>query len=250
MRKVVFILPLIALLVLAITPARADWYPGDACKMHYPQLPDPFGWDIEIVTAQHEVADDWLCTETGPVSDVHFWYSVAQDLFTRIDWVTVKIYSDVPVGAGQLPYSTPGDMLWSQTFDSTQFSVIDPYGTGLQGFADPQQDPPAGWGLNDHQTFKQINIVDIINPFIQQEGTIYWLGLYVGWEGTQSPVGWKTSLDKFNDDAVFLDLGGSWAELIDPYTGLSLDMAFVITPEPTSLMLLTLGAMVLVRRMR
>ena len=56
-------------------PATADWMEGDDHKMHFPQLPDPNGWDIEIVSFQHEVADDWICSKTGPVNDIHFWTS-------------------------------------------------------------------------------------------------------------------------------------------------------------------------------
>jgi PEP-CTERM motif len=239
----------LAVALLAPSFAAADWFPGDGNKMHFPQLPDPNGWDIEIFTSQHEVADDWQCTQTGPVSDIHFWYSVAQDGGTQIGSVTATIYKDVPADTGPvpLPYSTPGDQVWSRTFDASQFTVIDPYGTGAQGFADPQQGLPAGWGQNDHQTFQQLNIVDIVDPFIQQEGTIYWLGLYVDWLGIQSPVGWKTSQDHFMDDAVFLN-NGRWEELIDPFTGQSLDMAFVITPEPATLTLLALGAVAVLRR--
>lgn len=232
-----------AVVMLTASVVRGDWRPGDSYKMHFPQLPDPQGWDIEFVTAQHEVADDWLCTETGPVSDIHFWYSVAQDAPTRIDTVTAIIYNDVPANSlpNPVPYSHPGEELWRRTFDASQAgSVL--YGTGTQGFADPQQSNFIGWGANDHHQFKQINIVDIQNPFEQQQGTIYWLGLYVNWTGTQSPAGWKTSLEHFQDDAVYRTLQGSWAELISP-AGVSLDMAFVITtiPEPATLLLLLFG---------
>lgn len=238
------LLVFVAAASLMASVVRGDWKPGDSFKMHFPQLPDPQGWDIEFVTAQHEVADDWLCTETGPVSDIHFWYSVAQDKPTQIGTVTAIIYKDVPVGGEPtpLPYSHPGQELWRRTFDASQFKVIDPFGTGTQGFADPQQSGSIGWQPNDHHLFKQINIVDIQNPFEQQQGTIYWLGLYVNWEGTQSPAGWKTSLEHFQDDAVYRTLQGTWAELISP-AGVSLDMAFVITtiPEPATVLLLLLG---------
>lgn len=235
---------IVIIVALAIaTSLRADWRPGDSYKMHFPQLPDPQGWDIEFVTPQHEVADDWLCTETGPVSDIHFWYSIAQDLPTQIDTVTAIIYKDVPANSAPnpVPFSHPGEELWRRTFDASQAgSVL--YGTGTQGFADPQQPNFIGWGANDHHQFKQINIVDIQAPFFQQQGTVYWLGLYVNWTGTQSPAGWKTSLEHFQDDAVYRTLQGSWTELISP-TGISLDMAFVITsvPEPTTLLLLLIG---------
>jgi len=35
-------------------PVRADWDPGDGHKMHFPQLPDPEGWDVRISNARRE----------------------------------------------------------------------------------------------------------------------------------------------------------------------------------------------------
>ena len=48
--------------------ALADWAPGDGHKMHFPQLPDPEGLDVNFTTPKF-LADDWLCTGTGPVED-------------------------------------------------------------------------------------------------------------------------------------------------------------------------------------
>ena len=67
--------------------------------------------------------------------------------------------------------------------------------------------------------------------------------------------GWKTSgSPQFMDDAVWGDdfAGGvtEWNELVDPQTGQSLDLAFVITPEPTSMALLGLGGLAVLRRRR
>lgn len=64
----------ILLCVLALAaPALADWEPGDGHKMHFPQLPDPDGWDVRASALC--MADDWLCTETGTVDDIHWWGS-------------------------------------------------------------------------------------------------------------------------------------------------------------------------------
>ena len=62
--------------------------------------------------------------------------------------------------------------------------------------------------------------------------------------------GWKTSWQHWNDDAVHAPTGGhdasgeDWQELWHPNTSfeeLSLDMAFVIVPEPVTIAVLALG---------
>ena len=54
------------------------------------------------------------------------------------------------------------------------------------------------------------------------------------------------------DDAVWADDPASsitgWQELIDPQTGESLDLAFVITPEPATLAILFPGGLTLLLR--
>jgi hypothetical protein len=87
----------------------------------------------------------------------------------------------------------------------------------------------------------------------------------------ENRFGWKTSRDHFNDDAVFIDLPDIWNLPVDtilppnapgtalpwnemrypithPFTGESIDLAFVITPEPASLALLSLGVLALMKR--
>ncbi|NBD38592.1 MAG: PEP-CTERM sorting domain-containing protein [Verrucomicrobia bacterium] len=108
----------------------------------------------------------------------------------------------------------------------------------------------------DHTRFFQYNIELVPDEmFVQEEATIYWLGIHaVSPEGHE--FGWKTSLEHFNDDAVADNLDGGWIELRDPASlddpPPSLDMAFVIVPEPstTALMmgLLAVGALLAGRR--
>ncbi|MBN2269898.1 MAG: hypothetical protein JXN61_04745, partial [Sedimentisphaerales bacterium] len=174
---------LVLCLLISIAPAvRADWFRGDPYKMHYPQLPDPEGWDICVVD-QH-VADDFMCTESGKITDIHIWFSVKKD--GQIDpsnlMADISIWSD----AG----GVPGVRLWTWNGGGA-VNFIAPYGVGLQGWACPakgQMEP------GDHYAFHQVNITQIPDPFQQRAGEIYWLVVKV--LQPESPeTGWKTSVN-------------------------------------------------------
>ncbi|MBI5864973.1 MAG: hypothetical protein HZB38_10800 [Planctomycetes bacterium] len=230
---------------------QADWNPGDPYKMHYPQMPDPQGWDVNM-TFPKVLADDWRCTETGPVTDIHFWFSIEQDrtdvlaALLAAGSVHASIHADVPADPTN-PFSHPGQLLWSREFSPGAFTIR-PYGQGPQGWYDPNTGEAR---RPDHFQYFQANIENIFDPFHQDLGTIYWLDLSIVLPpGVSGRVGWKTSLDHFNDDAVWTDSGlPDWHELRDPFTQESLDMAFVITPEPASAALL-LGGLIMVLRTR
>ena len=253
-RKAVVMCVAASLMVLAAGTARADWDPGDGHKMHFPQLPDPFGWDVRAslepgflppCPPPNVVADDWLCTETGPVDDVHIWGSWRQDNAGQISNIHLSIHDNILATAGG--FSMPGALLWEGDFGPSDFIIRD-YGAGDQGWYSPSVGEYIPF---EHALFHQINIVDIPPPFIQQEGTVYWLDVSVATLDPVSEWGWKTSLDHWNDDAVWSEgPDGVWQELLDPMSGGSLDMAFVITPEPATLGLLIIGGLAVLRRQR
>jgi hypothetical protein len=234
------VLAVFAVLALIAAPAWADWDPSLPAK--WVQMPDPMGWDVDITTDW--VYDDWQCWGSGPIRDIHFWMSWQGENIGQVQQVLVEIRSDVPAGQ-DLPYSHPGPILWQSGFDPSQF-VVRPAGSGEQGWLAPSSTEPI-WNRPDHFQFFQVNIPEIPDPFIQFTDEIYWLGLHIipanAEPGMPQPMaGWKTSIDHWNDDAAYY-YGGMWRELVDPMSGLSLDMAFVLTvPEPATVMLILLGA--------
>jgi hypothetical protein len=242
----------VCVLATSIVAAKTD--PWIDAKMHHPQLPDYSGWDVGFnnLTVPQPIADDWQCTGTGAVSDIHLWLSWLGDEVAQISALHVAIYSDKPFDQYTNPFSTPDTILWERTISPVDMFY---YGSGDQGFFNPLGGPPVA---HDHDDIYQINITNISDPFIQQQGTIYWLAVNVSWDSGEFPdffqPGWKTSEDHFNDGAVYMQ-NGYWMPLVYPQndplqrTG-NLDLAFVITPEPTTICLLGLGALSLIRRKR
>lgn len=234
--------------VLALSPmARADWDPTMPYKMHYPQLPDPNGWDV-LVTQPKILADDFKCTQSGPITDVHFWGSWQGDIIGKLTSIHLSIHADDRTGA----FSKPGAEMWSWT--TTDFGIVPVDPPSLQGWYDPNQQL---WLPQNHRQYFQYNIeIPAAEAFPQKEGTIYWLDISttVAPDPLNPLFGWKTSLSQhFEDDAVWADIPAGtvpdWHEL-KYLTGGSMDLAFVITPEPATLCLLGLGAASLLARRR
>ncbi|RLD49743.1 MAG: hypothetical protein DRJ05_20545, partial [Bacteroidetes bacterium] len=148
-------------------------------KMHFPQYPDPFGWDVNI-TYPNIMADDWMCSETGAVNDFHFWVSWLDDIYPdnideAIQKIHISIHSDIPADPPNQPYSMPGDLLWERDFVSGEYGY-NWYMEGPQGWYDPLY----GTVLpNNHLNCFRIDIDGFEDPFVQQEGTIYWMDVYI-----------------------------------------------------------------------
>jgi hypothetical protein len=252
----------VAVLVL-VAPAMADWMPGMPYKtVNDPQLPNPLGWDVRA-TYYTGLADDFMCGQTGLITDFHIWTSYKGDLEIMpedVEFIHTALYKDIPADpANPDSYSMPGERVWHHDWlldpPIGNYVVADWYEQGPQGWIDPLAgivlDPP------DHQMIQQWNFyIDPLEAYTQIEGEIYWLEISFKLtplaieQGKR--IGWKTSLNHWNDDAVYTEIVDGqprvWNELLDPYTGESLDLAFVITPEPASIGLLILGGLALIRR--
>jgi hypothetical protein len=199
-------------------------------KMHHPQWPDldKTGMDVGFsYTTMLMLGDDWLCTKTGPVTDIHFWGSFESDILPAEGAGNlsfgVEIYSD-----NQYTH-TPEDMLWSRGFFPGQYTVHQVADNNPEDWFDPYT---GEWYNDDHLQIYQYDFFIEEDHFEQDSGTVYWLTIMdiSGYWG----FGWKTteySL-RYREDAVY-SLGIEWVPMEYPpgheYGYQSLDLAFVIT---------------------
>ena len=246
-RKFLFVLTAIALCAVPLV-LRADW-PTDDQLTKWVQLPDPNGWDVKV-TSPKILADDFLCESTDPITDVHFWGSWRHDDVGQITNIHLSIHDDL-VGAQP---SQPGLLLWEKDVDPSEFR-IKWVGDSQQGWHDPNT---GEWIPGDHFGMYQVNIDFTRDQWFWQQGTpdnpiVYWLDIQVTVaDPLTTDFGWKTSIDHWRDDAAWRDEEWSptqpWEKLEDQ-SGVTLDMAFVITtiPEPGIFAIAGLGLLALLR---
>jgi len=210
------------------------------------------GWPI--------VADDFMCTDPRPVTDLHWWgsYPDAEPGTTPQPpaGFLIRFWKDVPAGADPNPditWSHPGEPIheiWCFNYREQ------PFGQDIDV------------GLYDETG--QIEIMDECYQynqdlvpeeyFWQTEGEIYWLSIQALYE---EPIefewGWKTRPHYFNDDAVWgVQVDGMdiiWDPIMDfppdMPDGRSWDMAYELSvPEPVSLSLLGIGLLAVFAKKR
>jgi hypothetical protein len=245
MKSYITMITLVGFSMFLVTPALADWDPSQPAK--YVQMPDPNGMNVNatyIVDAnqptpaqpvfpwQKILADDFLCTQTGPITDIHIWGSWLGDKIPHsttnpnLQNVAFKLslHTDVPAGV-DAPYSHPGQEVWSDIYTPGAYANRF-WSNSNELFYEPNTNRIIG---QDSQIWQYNFKIDPAKAFIQQ-GTaanpqIYWLDVQAIIQepappaGTTLPpdfvFGWKTSLDGFtvpdptglkrDDDAVFGD---------------------------------------------
>ncbi|HTQ51518.1 MAG TPA: hypothetical protein VMJ12_12465, partial [Candidatus Acidoferrales bacterium] len=187
------------------------------------------------------LADDFVCNQTGPISDIHLWGSwntnkVATNSLTF--WLAV--YDNVPVSATN-SFSRPGSLLWQEKFAPGQYLEA-PWAPGQEGFLDPG--PPQTIGSDSEAWYYCFYPTNIFT----QQGTaaapkIYWLMAYAqSPSGNTFQFGWKTTTNVQNDVSVHAPWPGSpppgnpgWQPTLQAPTGGALDLAFkisTVTPPP------------------
>jgi hypothetical protein len=208
-------------------------------KMHFPQLPDLEGWDV-FAGFPKTLADDWQCSATGPVLDIHFWGSwkdldgdpYTDDFYTPMPWFQLSIHRNIPA-TPDTPWSRPGDQIWFWEGEVPGTPFEPP---AMEHWLDPNTGEVF---YNDHVPYWRYDFFfDSVSPppepFFQYQDSIYWLNISALYISTPYQWGWKSSTDHFMDDAVYTDNPpvGPWSPLIEPPRANWFDVYFNSLGEP------------------
>ena len=246
---------------LLITPNN-DVKPSNPLKWSQP----PFeigqniflGWDeVSVRPAPPLLADDWICKDARPVTDVHWWGSF-------LHWVEPEMPLNVPVGFhlaiwtdkpkdpdNYNSFSHPQEMIWEHFCNNYEWNFAgydkDPRKDGVDP-ADGDDvtvfDPLAHDAcfqftcyIPEDQWFHQ-------EPLDNGQGRVYWLSIAAMYPDAaipEYPWGWKTRPHYFNDDAVRIysladgswpaGLGAAWGsgQPLEFPENISWDLAFELT---------------------
>jgi hypothetical protein len=193
-------------------------------------------------------ADDFECSQAGPITGITLWASWYHDVLSGSSAAnatfTLSIRQDIPANRSATGYSMPGKVLWRKTFNKGEFSV-GPVQTYAESYYSPanstfEQNTRA---MLYKYTFK----IDSAEAFVQTGTTkspvVYWLTaqstLIHSPGSVATRLGWKCSASHWNDAAVWVKAeepyDGTWNKLTYPkghsLSGRPIDLAFAVETE-------------------
>ncbi len=186
------------------------WVPADGHIMHFPQTPQPSGWDV-MASEPQMVGDDWTASSSTNVKDIHFWGSWFNNVDGQILSFDISIREDIPASV-TVPYSRPGIVLWQRTV--TDFCALP-----MAAISGGWYDPALGVLLPaNHTRIYQYDIeLDPVDWFPQNVGTIYWLCISAKLASPSTTRwGWHSSANHHMDDGVWTN---SMATCVAPDNG-------------------------------
>ena len=210
-KRTIFVILTISLCLAAFI--AADWDPADGHKMHFPQFPDETGFLVRDVPMYAPLGDDWECSETGWVKEIHFWGAWHNDEPGTLLGFHIRI-------------GTPGNF---QDMEITNFSTRSIFGAP-RGYLIPTGTIISDIGLTYYQY--NIELPDSL-WYWQDAGNVYWLYIAPILGNETDQWGWYTSLDYYGANAVYWDpVWMEYRDIIAPEGPSSHDLAFVINGDP------------------
>ena len=196
------------------------------------------------------VGDDWQANFNGQATGIYIWGSWLNDVVDPNVTFKLSIHRDNPPGSGSVPWSRPGQEIWSYVGGAAQSTLA---ASGLTG---KFYDFTTGLSGSSSEVYKY-TFNNFANPFNAVSGNIYWLVVQAQTGGQQ--FAWNSSYQHGNDAAVWGNNAafGSTRVVFNPMTygqaGMdpalgNIDLAFSIVPEPSSFALLGLGLAALFMR--
>ena len=179
------------------------------------------------------LADDFLCTNAGFITDIYLWGSWLNDAVGSISNFHLFIYSNVPAGPPASGFSQPGTLLWQQAYLPGQYCSNIYYTNTYEYFWNPSNNI---FG-SDYTVWQFCFQPPATNPFPQTGSLtnpiVYWLVAYADGVPAADDYGWKSSTTNWNDAAVWGSWNnvlqqpmGNWSPMLNPNTGLKLDLSF------------------------
>ncbi len=189
------------------------------------------------------LADDFLCTSPGPITNITIWGSWTNDVDVDPQALVfmLSIHDDWPASQSPTGYSMPWTNRWMRPFVYPQYTVSE-YRKGInEWFFTP---PVIAFFPGDHICYQYDFNIPAADAFWQdgnpQLHKVYWLDVQVWIQGPVFPPypawGWKTCPTNWNDDAVWVNGqepypdNSIWNRLIyppqHPRQGQTVDLAF------------------------
>lgn len=232
------VLIIVLWIVLQANTTFAVWSLGDPNVMHFPQLPDISENGLVVLATPTPIADDFRSTQTTLITNFVLWGAWLNDQVGPLE-LNLAIFSNIPAGSNNIPYSRPGQLLWFHSVTEVEVEA-----TGIAILDIPLYDASLNEAIGVASTIIQYDIKIIPDEaFLQQEDSIYWLAIARPNVDDGNIFGWMTSFNKFNASGVFeyTPLGGGQPEIlqllypiIHQYVGQGIDLAFVtVNSTPT-----------------
>ena len=242
-----FLLAICIVLVVLAQCASVAVPVDDTKYIQPPKMDLSYDFSSELKTG-FVMADDWLCADGKPVTDIHWWgsywnplagnnYTIYSDMRNNapsggISGFAIGIFSDVAVNNpnNQVGFSHPGDLLATYEFQGNCNETY--YGTVVKSTT-----PSVTEDVYEYS----VNLIDTrLGPFMQDQGSIYWLAIGANLPDVSKQWGWHESSIHWNDYAV-QGVGGEISDWYIPCGGHDMSFALTTVPEPGSLLALGSG---------